>query len=417
MLDEEAQSTAVAVRDEAQVERPLPPMTDAEVAAAYRAAKGFAEGGLFKDATKAGQAFTKILAGRDLGLTPFEAMAGIHVFDGKLEAGANLHATKVRQREGYDFRVAWLKVVAPPAREGGPPKVEAAWADEEAIDDLREVYGCAIMFTIGGKQRGVSRFTHADAVTAKLEKKDNHAKYPRNMFYARAMTNGVAWFVPEVMNGIRVYGEGELPRGGSDVAAGTSEHDAGAAGLELPMAVEAVLARARSLGHAGIASRAAAEFALRGRGGQDVADWVAARTRDLNRFAAGKPEVVPEVEPPEAEVVHGDAVDEVSKFGEPTPEEQAAANALGQAIVSSDFLGNGPARRAEPEAPAMPVDVPDEARREALRRRANDLLDRAVELEGRGEQDEANDARAEAENLMVEAGPPPEDPDQSRLEL
>lgn len=391
MLDDEAQSTAVAVRNDARVMRPLPPMTDAEVAAAYRAAKGFAEGGLFKDAQKAGQAFTRILAGRDLGLTPFEAMAGIHVFDGKLEAGANLHATKVRQREGYDFRVAWLKIVAAPPREGEPPTVEAVWASEEKMEDLREVYGCAIMFTVDGEQIGVSRFTHADAVTAKLEKKDNHSKYPRNMFYARAMTNGVAWYVPEVMNGIRVYGEGELPRGGVDVAAGSGEHDAGAAGLELPMAVEAVLARARSLGHAGIASRAAAEFALRGRGGQGVVDWVAARTRDLNRFAAGKPELAPEPEPkvPEAVVV------EV-----PEPPELAHPDA-----------------QPQPPLAQQPVDVPEEARREALRRRANDLLDRATDLEDRGEQDKANDARAEAENLMEEAGPPPEDPEQQGLPL
>lgn len=401
MLDEAQQSTAVAVRDDAAVGRPLQPMDDAEFAAVMRVARGFAEGGLFKDVKSAGAAFTKILAGRDLGLTPFEAMSSLHVFDGKIEAGADLHATKVRQREGYDFRVAWLKVVAPPAEPGGKPAVEAVWADEEELEDLRETYGCAVVFTIGGKQRGVSRWTEADTLRAGLESdrgsaKSNHVKYPRNMYYSRAMTNGVTWYVPEVMNGMRVYGVGELPRGGEDVAAGTADHEEGAEGLKLPMAAEAVLARARSLGHAGIASRAAAEFALKRCGTPDeVRAWVDARTRDLDRFAAGKPELAPEPEPanddpPEANVVQGDAVDEAQEFGEPTSEEQA---------------------------PAQPVDVSEEARRDAMRRRANDLLNLAVELDERGESARAEDARSEAEGLMEEAGPPPEDPEQQGLPL
>src|ERR1044072_4755843 len=108
-MPEPEPSTAVAVRDE-QDARPLPQMTDAEFSGLYRAARGCAESGLFKDARQAGQAFAKIMAGRDLGLTPFEAMSALHVVEGKVEAGADLHASRVRSRDGYDFRVAWLKV-------------------------------------------------------------------------------------------------------------------------------------------------------------------------------------------------------------------------------------------------------------------------------------------------------------------
>lgn len=301
----DAPSTDVAVRDEqTDVMRPLPPMNDAEVAAAYRTARGFAESGLFKDAKRAGEAFAKILAGRDLGLTPFEAMSGLHVIEGKIEAGADLHASKVRQREGYDFEVWWIKADAKGFR-------EAIKAEDEEPTDLRETVGCSIVFMANGKRRGVSSWTVEDSLRAGLIRdKGNHVKYPRNMFYARAMTNGVAWYVPEVMGGLRVYGLGEVPRsGGEDVAAATAG-DQGAEGVELPMAVEAVLARARSLGHMGIANRASAEFALRGRDGDEVARWVADRTQDLNRYAARRP---PEAEPPDAVVVepadHVDPID------------------------------------------------------------------------------------------------------------
>lgn len=325
---QDSPSNALAVREEQA--RPLAPMDDAEFAAAFRAARGFAEGGLFKDATSAGKALTKILAGRDLGLTPFEAMSGLHIIEGKVEAGSDLHATKVRQREGYDFRVAWLKVDGPPSKQGEPPNVSAVWADEEAMDDLRETYGCAIEFTVGGERRGVSRWTVADTERAELQKargaaRSNHEKYPRNMYFSRAMTNGVAWFVPEVMNGVRVYGLGEVPRGGGeDIAAGVSDHDGEAEGLTLPLAVEAVLARARTLGHAGIANRAAAEFAMKQCAtAEEVRAWVDARTRDLDRFAAGRgvTEAPPEPaadEPPDAEVVEPDDADEAPAL---TPED------------------------------------------------------------------------------------------------
>src|SRR5687768_13302775 len=80
---------------------PLPTMTDAEFGGLWRTAKGLAESGLFKDARQAGQAFAKLILGRDLGLTPAESMDGLHVIEGKVEAGAHLHATLVKRREGY----------------------------------------------------------------------------------------------------------------------------------------------------------------------------------------------------------------------------------------------------------------------------------------------------------------------------
>lgn len=385
-MPEPEPSTAVAVRDE-QDARPLPQMTDAEFSGLYRAARGFAESGLFKDARQAGQAFAKIMAGRDLGLTPFEAMSALHVVEGKVEAGADLHASRVRSRDGYDFRVAWLKV----AKAGDPPEVEAVWADEEAIDDLRDTYGCAIEFTVDGKRRGVSRFTHADAVKAKLAGKDNYTKYGRNMYFNRAMTNGVAWFIPEVMGGLRVYGLNEIPREPdlTDVeSAGTAQ------AVELPMAVEAIVARATSLGYAPLANRSAVAMAVDGQPEEFVRSWVASATRDLNRYAAGKTE--PEPEPVDAEVVPD--LD--------TPEGRAAD------AIAESF--------AEPDA--RPIDSAiarvDEAERiEALRKRANELLDEATVLDEAGDE-RAAEVRQEAEALMdqVDAAGPQE-PEQGSLGL
>lgn len=400
-------STAVAVRDETREElRPLPPMNDAEVAAAYRTARAFAEGGLFKDVKQAGQAFTKILAGRDLGLTPFEAMSSLNVIKGKIEASANLHASKVRQCEGYSFEVFWVRAEGTENDPtGGPRKVVAAEDDDPA--DLRETVGCAIRFTVDGKSRGVSRWTLEDSLRANLTaptqsgEKSNHVKFPRNMFYARAMSNGVHMLVPEVMRGLRVYVEGELPRGGEDVAAATAG-DEGASGVELPTAVEAVLARARSLQHMGIANRAAAEFALRGRSSEEVARWVADRTRDLNRFSAWKGE------PQGEQVIEGEARTIVEPEAVATEEELRVAR-----VADPEAFAEGGSREARAEALLAArahlarefVEPTPEERSEAMRRRAEEYEEDAAALRDAGDPDMAAAALEEAAKLREQAGP------------
>lgn len=311
----DAPSTDVVLRDEAAVAlgQPLPTMTDVEFAGLWRTAKGLAESGLFKDATKAGQAFAKILAGRDLGLTPYEAMDSLHVIEGKIEAGAHLHAAKVRQREGYDFETWWIKSKTgkayPEAPDGSRPEIpegerEAVRAADDDPTDFRAVVGCSLVFSVAGERVGVSTWTIEDTIRAELDRdrgragKSNHLKFPRNMFRSRAMTNGVEWYVPEVMGGMRVYGTGEVQdiAGDEDLTTGPAT-DGGSqiAADGLPTEVEAVLARAGQLGHAGLANRDTARMAVIGQSPDVVQAWLARATTELNRMAAGRPAPEPDL--------------------------------------------------------------------------------------------------------------------------
>ena len=52
-----------------------------------------------------------------------------------------------------------------------------------------------------GKGIGRSRFTLQDAQKAGLNGSDNWRKYPRNMLFARALSNGVKWYCPDVTGG------------------------------------------------------------------------------------------------------------------------------------------------------------------------------------------------------------------------
>jgi hypothetical protein len=134
-----------------------------------------AKSGVFKDVGDAYKAMVKVMAGRELGLSPIASMTSIYIFDGKIVVGAQIYAMRVRQSENVRYVVT-----------------------EHTTEK------CSIEFHEGDTLLGTSTFTIEEAKKAGLAGKDNWAKYPRNMLYWRAMQNGVKFYCPEVMNGVNV---------------------------------------------------------------------------------------------------------------------------------------------------------------------------------------------------------------------
>jgi hypothetical protein len=145
----------------------------------------FVKSGFFADTRDASQAIVKILAGREFGFGPFSSMTGVYIIQGRPSLAANLMAAAVKRSGRYDYRV------------------------REMTDQVCDVE----YFERGDKPEslGHSRFTLDDAKKAGTKNLD---KYPRNMLFARAMSNGVKWFCPDVFNGSAVYTPDEL---GADV--------------------------------------------------------------------------------------------------------------------------------------------------------------------------------------------------------
>lgn len=134
-----------------------------------------ADSRMFDDALTAERAVAKVLAGREFGMGPLEAMRSFHVIDGKVELSADTQARLVKESSRYDYRVLALN------------------------DDL-----CEIHFFEDGEPCGISRFTLDDADKAGLIKSGGAwEKWPRNMLFARALTNGVSWFAPDAVGGGR----------------------------------------------------------------------------------------------------------------------------------------------------------------------------------------------------------------------
>lgn len=151
-------------------------MDDAE-----RAARAMSASGFFADAKAASQAVVKILAGSELGFGPFASMVGVSIIQGKPAVGANLMAAALKRTGKYNYRVT----------KNTDKEVE-------------------ITFFENGEEIGKSPFTWDDAAKAGLTNKDNWKKYPRNMLFARALSNGIRWFAPDIYNGATVYTPDEM---------------------------------------------------------------------------------------------------------------------------------------------------------------------------------------------------------------
>lgn len=137
--------------------------------------------------TQIAQLATKIMAGRELGYGPFASVQGIHVIQGKPQVSANLMAAAVKSHPRYSYKVRKM--------------------DPNAV---------AIEFFENGESIGTSTFTADDAKRAGTQ---NMNKFPRNMLFARALSNGVRWYCPDVFHGQSVYVEGELDDTGNDTPA------------------------------------------------------------------------------------------------------------------------------------------------------------------------------------------------------
>jgi hypothetical protein len=145
----------------------------------------FNRSGMFSGVGVSG-AVVKILAGRELGFGPFASMTGVHVIEGRPSLGSHLMAAKIKSSGRYDYRVNRLD-------------------DEE----------CSLTFLerADGQTRelGTERVTIQEAhekkwhLTRKNEEKSPWVKSPRNMLFARCMSNGFKFYCPDLLAGSVAY--------------------------------------------------------------------------------------------------------------------------------------------------------------------------------------------------------------------
>lgn len=140
-----------------------------------RIGKVFFESGLFQDVKSMAQAVVKIQAGAEIGIPPFQAISNVHIIKGKPTIGAHLMAAKIKASGKYDYEVV---------------KHDATICH---IDFFTVVNGKR------GNKIGESIMTIHEA---QLLNSQNLHKMPRNMLFARAISNGQRWHCPDVFIGV-----------------------------------------------------------------------------------------------------------------------------------------------------------------------------------------------------------------------
>ena len=150
----------------------LDPMTVAQV---------FKASGMFPDIQSEAAACAKIIIGRGLGLTDFDAMTGLHIIKGKAVLAANLMAAAIKRAGKYDYRAT-------------------------VNDTVCEITFFQRTDTRAWEEIGATSFSMEDARRAQLGG-DNWRKYPRNMLFARCISNGYKAFCPDALGAAPVYVE------------------------------------------------------------------------------------------------------------------------------------------------------------------------------------------------------------------
>ncbi len=165
-----------------------------------------AQSGMFKDCRTAAQAVVKILAGRELGFPPLASLVGVHMIEGKPTIGSHLLAAAIRGSGRYDFAIL------------------------EHSDDV-----CAVRFKrklpddTWADQHPIERLTLEEAVRKGWTvNRPTWTRTPKNMLFARCLTNGYKFHCPDLFSGLLVYDQDELNEPGPVIDASYSvQHDDG----------------------------------------------------------------------------------------------------------------------------------------------------------------------------------------------
>ena len=136
-------------------------------------AKAFKESGLFPDLKSEAQAIVKIQAGKELGIEPFASIQGVNIVLGKPVMSANLQAGLIKKSGRYNYKVLEHN-------------------EQVCRLEFYEKWGDTWQLI------GNSEYSTKEATQAGLTHKDNWKKHPKNMLFARAMSNGAKWYCADV---------------------------------------------------------------------------------------------------------------------------------------------------------------------------------------------------------------------------
>lgn len=137
--------------------------------------------GLFKTLKNPAEAFLRMAVAAEMGLGPTTGLRAIYLVNGVPAFSANFLAARVKQSKRYNYKVVERTAL----------KCRLEWTEEKQVI-------------------GVSEFNMDMAKRAGLASKDPWKQYPESMLFARALTDGVRTYCPDLMMGHNAYTPEEI---------------------------------------------------------------------------------------------------------------------------------------------------------------------------------------------------------------
>jgi hypothetical protein len=299
---------------QAMIERPASTaiMTVEQFDSTWRMSKALAQSGSFKDIRAdeqgAKMALARIMLGADLGMSPTQALMGIDIVKGNPQIRGVALGRMVRlsarrptpSGESYDYAVldrgfepdAEYAVVALYRRDedGRWPRVEGDPATFPTIVGP---------VTIDAGQRlpeAIEAFKLDQARKRNLIKSDGAWEtQPEVMVVWRALSQLVRFYAPDVIGGIPVYTEADGLRATPNLSEGQGTGEGPGWGEMAPdqvEAVQAVIARAKALGHGGYSDEPTIQQRLNGQPSSVVEQWRTDATAELDKMEPRDADVV-----------------------------------------------------------------------------------------------------------------------------
>ena len=202
----------VAEESQIQVRKQLSYAEIEQIGKAFVASKMFGD-----DMDRTSMAITKIMAGQELGLAPFASMRAVHVIEGNATLSANTMAGMVKSSGRYDYDIKKKELDGCvidfyEIRSGKRTKIGTETFD---IDEAR----MAGMFDPECEEaplkHNIRKITMYKKGGGSWQKdgcncKANWKNHPKAMMFARAISNGVRTYCPDVFSGMLVYTPDEL---------------------------------------------------------------------------------------------------------------------------------------------------------------------------------------------------------------
>jgi hypothetical protein len=304
-------------------------MTVEQFDSTWRMSRALAKSGSFKDIgpDQGEKALARILLGADLGMSPTQALMGIDIVKGNPQIRGVALGRMVRNSarrptptgESYDYAVLdrgftpgeEYAVVALYRRDedGRWPVVEAA--EGETFPTIR---GDVTIKKGRRLPEAVEAFVLDQAKKRNLIKSDGAwGTQPEVMVVWRALSQLVRFYAPDVIGGMPVYTEADGLRDvqpGAGVGSGEAPEWRGLTPEQVARA-EAVFAKAREVGHAGLSDEASRRMELNGQPSDVIDARLSAWQVELDGMEpVADAEVVPEPEgePETPESLEADAL-------------------------------------------------------------------------------------------------------------